>query len=424
MNSPEVENGSPIVARIGLDWSKDHHDLCLLAAGSSQREFSVLEHNPEALWEWAQQLRSRFPTGRVALALEQSRGALFHFFMNFDFLILYPIPPASLAAYRQALHPSGAKNDPGDAGLLLDLLVQHGDHFHPWVPDDPPTRSLRLLVQHRRQLIDLRTQLTNQLTELLKGYFPQALDWAGTLSTMQACDFLRRWPTLAKVQKVSPRRLRNFYQRHGSRHPKIIESRIQQIGQARPLTQDPAILQSSPRMVQALVASLRALIPEMEILDREIKKVFAAHPDKNLYEVLPGAGEVLAPRLLVAFGTDRSRFENAQQLQQFSGIAPVIQRSGQTIWVHHRMACPKFLRQSFHEFAACSIRFCGWARACYEQQRARGKKHHVAVRALAYKWIRILFRCWQTRTPYDEAIYLQSLQRSNPKLLAAIHSST
>jgi transposase len=420
MNDLHQEKDSQVVAWIGLDWSKDQHDLCLLPIGSSKRESSILEHNPKALREWVQRLRVRFPTGRVALALEQSRGALFHFFMDYDFLLLYSIPPASLAAFRKAFHLSGAKNDPGDARLLLDLLLQFSDHFHPWVPDDPATRSLRLLVQHRRQLINLRTRLTNQLTDLLQGYFPQALAWAGALNTLQACDFLSLWPTLTAAQKASSRRLQNFYQRHGCRKTQIMEQRLQQIAQAQPLTHDPAILQSSPRMVQALVASLRALIPQIKSMDDEIKKLFAAHPDKNLFDVLPGAGAVLAPRLLAAFGSDRSRFQNAQQIQHFSGIAPIIKRSGKSIHIHRRLACPKFLRQSFHEFAACSVHFCGWARVFYEQQRSRGKKHHTAVRALAYKWIRILFRCWQTHTPYNEAIYLQSLQRRNSQLLVAI----
>lgn len=420
MNDFSQGKDTQVVAWIGLDWSKDHHDLCLLPANSSKRESSLLKHTPEDLREWAQRLRTRFPNGRIALALEQSRGALFHFLMDYDFFLLYPIPPASLAAFRKAIHPSGAKDDPGDARLLLDFLLQFKDGFHPWMPDDPATRSLRLLVQHRRQLIDLRTRLTNQLTDLLQGYFPQALLWAGALNTLQACDFLSLWPTLAALQKVPPGRLRNFYQRHGCRKMPLIEQRLQQIAQAQPLTHDTAILHSSPRMVQALAASLRTLILQIDPLDCEIKELFAAHPDKELFDVLPGAGAVLAPRLLVAFGTDRSRFQNAQQMQQFSGIAPIVERSGKSIWIHRRLACPKFLRQSFHEFAACSIHFCAWARAFYEQQRARGKKHHTAVRALAYKWIRILFRCWQAHTPYDEAVYLRSLQLRNPQLLAAI----
>ena len=420
MPAQEPTNDAPIVAHIGLDWSKDHHDLCLLAADCCQRESLILEHRPEALQGWVQQLRARFPVGRVAIALEQSRGALFHCLMDYDFLVLYPVPPLSLASYRKTFHPSGAKSDPGDAELLLDLLLKHSDSLRPWLPEDPATRSLRLLVQHRRQLIGIHTRMTNQITELLKGYFPQALEWAGDLTTIQACEFLHRWPTLAKVKKAGPQSLRKFYQRHRCRHPELVEQRIQRVAQALPLTQDPAILLTSPLLVKSLASSLHALIPQITIVEHEIEKLFAAHPDHDLFSAVPGAGAVLAPRLLVAFGADRSRFESAQQVQEFSGIAPVLERSGQSLWVHQRFACSQFIKQTFHEFAASSIHFCGWARDFYDQQRAKGKKHHTAVRALAFKWIRILFRCWQNRTPYQETIYIQSLHQHNSPLIVTL----
>ena len=130
-----------------------------------------------------------------------------------------------------------------------------------------------------------------------------------------------------------------------------------------------------------------------------------------MFNNLPGAGDNLAPRLLSAFGSDRERFTSPLQVLTFFGVAPVTQRSGKTTWTHFRWACPKFLRQSFHEFANHSLRFCDWAKAFYDYQRARGKKHHPAVRALAYKWIRILFRCWKIRQPYDPQLYLTALAR-------------
>jgi transposase len=108
--------------------------------------------------------------------------------------------------------------------------------------------------------------------------------------------------------------------------------------------------------------------------------------------------------LLAAFGADRDRFQTALEVQEFSGIAPVTERSGKAIWVHRRLACPKFLLQTFHEFANCAWRFCAWSKLYYQQQRGRGKDHHAAVRALAYKWIRIMFRCWKDRTPYVDSV--------------------
>ena len=107
-----------------------------------------------------------------------------------------------------------------------------------------------------------------------------------------------------------------------------------------------------------------------------------------------------------------------------SGIAPITKRSGKSCWVHWRWACPKFVRQSFHEYAAQSIRWSGWARAFYDLQRQRGKGHHAAVRSLAYRWIRIIYRCWQQRTPYCEATYCEALVRRKSPLAQILLAQT
>lgn len=136
-----------------------------------------------------------------------------------------------------------------------------------------------------------------------------------------------------------------------------------------------------------------------------------------MFATLPGAGAVLAPPLLVAFGEQRERYADAAAMQKYSGIAPVTERSGNAWWVHRRYQCPKLLRQTFVEWSGASIQKSFWARAYYEQQRQKGKSHNVAVRGLAFKWIRILFRCWQTRTPYDETVYMNALRRRGSSLI-------
>jgi transposase len=162
---------------------------------------------------------------------------------------------------------------------------------------------------------------------------------------------------------------------------------------------------------------LHGLIRAIQVFDDRIAQVFANHADCDVFSSFPGAGDVCAPRLAAAFGTDRSRWESAAELQSYSGIGPVTERSGKTLWVHHRLACPKFVKQTFHEFADQSIRFSRWARAYYDQQRRRGNDHHAALRALAYKWIRILFRCWKDRTPYNEGKYIDALRRRGSPLV-------
>jgi hypothetical protein len=292
-----------------------------------------------------------------------------------------------------------------------------------WQPDDELTRTITLLIEYRRDLVDTRTGLTNQLGSLLKLYYPQALEWAGELATVQACDFLERWPTLEKVQATTPDELRQFYHAHGCRKAELIDQRLRQIANAQPLTRDGAVIAASRSMVQAVISQLPPVLSAIKRMDQQIAELFAQHTDQQLFSSLPGAGAVLAPRLLASCGADRTRFSSAQELQQFSGIAPVIERSGKTCFVHRRFACPKFVRQSFHEYAAQSIRWSPWARVYYQQQRQRGQQHHAAVRSLAFRWIRIIFHCWHSRQTYSEEFYQQALRKRGSGLASLLMAS-
>lgn len=407
-------------AFVGLDWADQKHAVVLQEAGSDQRHRFDLDHTPEALQNWIQSLRDRFGGRPVAIALEQKRGALVYALMHVEFLHLYPVNPVTAAKMREAFHPSGAKDDPRDADLLLDILIAHRRHLRVWTPDDALTRSIQLLTEDRRQVVDERTGLTNQLTAALKMYFPQALEWFGDLHTARACAFLQRWPSLQQLKQATPSSIRKFYKTQGYRGDDKREQLVANIKKAQPLTDDPAVLLAGSMKVQTLVMQIPLLTDAIERYDQKIAVLFDQHDDSTLFGSFPGAGPALAPRLLAAFGSDRDRFEFASQVQEFSGIAPVTEKSGGGLWIHWRLACSKFLRQTFQEFAGRSILQSGWARACYDLLRKRGKSHHAAVRALAYKWIRILFRCWKTRTPYDEAVYCNSLKTRRSPLAAEL----
>lgn len=138
-------------------------------------------------------------------------------------------------------------------------------------------------------------------------------------------------------------------------------------------------------IVKALASQLRILLLSIEQFNQTIEQLFAQMPDANLFVALPGAGEHLAPRLLLAFGEERSRFTTAQDLMQYAGIAPVTERSGKKDWVHWRWSCPKFLRQTFVEWAEQSRQHSFWAKAFYDVQKRKGKTHQEAIRALAFK---------------------------------------
>jgi transposase len=405
-----------LVAWIGLDWAGNQHQISIYDIGSGQVENYALKHSPETLQRWLDDLRKRYNGGKVAVVLEQSRGAVLYALMNCDFVVLYPVNPKALASYRKAFYTSGAKDDPMDATLLMEMVRKHPERFRAWVAEDPDTRSLRLVVEARRKLVNQLTRCTNQLTSHLKSYFPQAIEWAGDLDSRQACDFLLEWPTLEALQQVRPSRLRKFYFNYGRPRVETIQARLEQIKQALPLTEDPAAILAGSLMVRALAAQIRPLIVVIEEFDDEIKRLFQKHPDRQVFESLPGAGAVLAPRLLAAFGVDRERWESAAEIQTLSGIAPVTEQSGKKRFVHRRLACPKFVRQTFHEFAGSSIVWCDWAKAYYDHLIAHGKKRHAALRALAYKWIRILFACWKNHIPYHEETFLKSLARRGSPL--------
>jgi len=404
-------------AFVGIDWADAKHDGCLQAAGSAKRERFQLEHTPEAIDAWVTTLRTRFNGQPVAICLELNKGPLVFALRKYDFLVLFPINPLTWARYREAFTPSRAKDDPTDAELQLELLLTHRDKLQPLNPQSPTMRALEQLVEHRRRVVGDKVRITNRLTSTLKNYFPQVLHWFQDKDTHIFCDFLSRWPTLKAAQLARRATLETFFRDHHVRSEDVIAQRLQAIKAATPLTTDEGVIAPNALLVQALVAQLRVTLHAIADFDTAIAQRAQTHPDFPLFQALPGAGPVFAPRLLVAFGEQRARYASAAELQKYAGIAPVTERSGKKSWVHWRLQCPKFLRQTFVEWAAESIRHSFWAQIYYQQQRDKGKAHQAAVRALAFKWIRILYRCWQDRTPYDESAYLQALNQRGSSLM-------
>lgn len=406
---------SEFAAYVAIDWADKKHFWQLAQAEGQPCEHGELLHTPEAIDTWVAGLLARFP-GSVAVCLEQSRGALVFQLSKFPQLVIYPVHPNTMGLFRQAFFPSGPKGDPSDAGLLLEILLKHRERLRRLEPDTVENRLLLMLVEIRRKLVNERTRQSNRLTAWLKMYFPQPLDWIDNIDSPLGCDFLERWPTLEKLQRARTETLEDFFREHNSRSETRIQERLHAIRTAVPAVKDAALLQAGAAATASLAALLKALNSAIASLDQNIGDQLPRHPEAALFAGLPGAGPVLLPRLTVAFGTRRERFQSAAELAAYSGIAPVTRQSGNSRSVHFRFSCPKFLRQTFHEFAAHSVAKSEWARQFYKQQRDRGKRHHAAVRSLAFKWIRVLFRCWKDRTAYNEARYVESLQkRRGPK---------
>ena len=403
-------------ALVALDWGDTTHSFAWQKTDAATLHRGTLAATPEALHGWLEQLHAACGGRPVALAVEAGRNGLLHALCAHPWLTIYPVHPATSARFRLAFAPSGAKDDAPDAAVILALLRQHRDRLTPFTPDTPAARELAALVAQRRGAVDQRTALVNQLIALLKRVYPQALTLAGgDLAAPLALAFLRRFPCLAAATQAGPARLREFYRRHNVRCAERIEERVTLLAKARPLTADAAILRPAALELVRLLDLLELGARHVAAYDAAIAQAFAAHPKAEIFAALPGAGPVLAPRLLALFGDRVERYPDAAALQKYAGVAPVRERSQGRLWVHWRWAAPKFLRQTLVEWAGQTVPRCAWAKEYYLRQKAAGKGHHAILRALAFKWIRILWRCWKDHVPYDENRYLLRLaQRRSP----------
>ncbi len=412
-NPPNHEPPLP-AAWVGLDWGDKAHAFALHdSCGKS--ETGTITHSAENLHQWLKDLGGRYGGRTVVLAIEASRGPVIHALLEYPWLVIYPINPITSARYRSAFTPSGAKDDLPDAKVLLDLVRLHAGKLRPLEAQDPATIKLSGLVEARRKLVDQRTQAILRLEALLKAYYPQALELAGDLKTEVAMEFLDRWPDLLSLKSAKATTLKRFYHAHQVRSRALIEERLVLIANAKALTTDEARVSVAVLQLRGLLDQLKVFRKHISVFEQEIAEAFALHPDKDLFHNLPGAGKQLSPRLCAAFGTLRTEYPDPASLQKYAGLAPVREKSGGQLWTHWRWGAPTFLRQTFVEWAGQTVRYSEWAAVYYQRMIKKGKKHAGILRALAFKWIRVLWTCWQKRQPYDEARYLKQLiHRKSP----------
>ena len=310
--TPVADSTPPPVAWIGLDWGHKTHAFALHERAGPAQE-GTLPHSAEALHAWLRDLELRCDGRPVALALEASRGAVIHALVQYPWLTIYPINPVTSTRYRNTFTPSGASDDLPDARVLLELARDHTAKLRPLEPQDSQTLELTGLVELRRDTVDRRTQVLNQLTSLLRSDYPQALELVGELDTELAVDFLSRWPDLIALKAAKPGVLKRFYHAHQLRRPELLEARLKLIQNAVALTTETARVRVAVLQLRGLLDPLRAFRKHVALLDAAIKTGFAAHPEAALFRDLPGAGPALAPRLCVAFGTLRTLYSRSGQ---------------------------------------------------------------------------------------------------------------
>lgn len=399
---------------VGIDWADQKHDVCVRLPIGTTKSFKINADTDDVEQLIAE--LARLADGRpVAICLEKSRVRIIYHLMLRENIQLFLVDPKQLARYRESFSSGGAKDDIRDAALLLRLLRERRDELRVFEPDDKLTRLVGQLGHTRRSLVDDRTRLLQQLQSKLKTYNPLPLSLAsGNAKSGLLREIVRRWPDPRKFQRVHPQTLRKLLRRHGLKDAQQIEQQLETIRSKPLVTRDAALIEPLAIQVKAILKQIQTLDEAIGELEKALKSAMQQHPDAELFTALPGAGEALAPRLLAAFGSQRDRYRNADEIGQYSGILPVTKQSGNTKHVSRRRACPKFLRQTFHEFAAGAKQWCTWSKAYYQWLTQEKKmRHHAALRKLASRWIRILFRVWHNRTPYDPNRYLQCLHAKN-----------
>jgi transposase len=341
--------------------------------------------------------------------------------MAYDHIVLYPVNPKSAASFRETFYPSGKKDDPVDSDVLLELIYKHEERLKPLDPADPATRSLVILSEHRRKLVHDVVRTTNRLRANLKSYFPQAFELVGELDSPMSCEFLKEWPSLTEVKRARPATLRKFYHSHGSRSKARIDARLALLPSAVALTNDLAVVESGIAVTRSLVRVITALVESIREIEAHQQSIYSTHPEHDLSDSFPGLGPVFGARIAALLGSDRDRFASHVELQLLTGVAPVTKSSGGrkgVITVHRRLKRSKFLHQTVVEWAGQSIKNSAWARAFYNMKRAAGHGRWAALRALGFKWLRILFRCWKEEIHYDEATHLKALKERGSPVVA------
>jgi transposase len=274
---------------------------------------------------------------------------------------LFPVHPLTVARYRDALTPSRAKDAPTDAELQVALLLKPRDTLTPLQPPSPALRALAHLVASRRRLVGDTVRWTPRLTRALNNDFPQGLQWFPEKDTAIFGAVLSRWPTLTAAPRARRTTLAGCCRAHHVRAVDVIDTRLQAIKRAMARTTDDGVITPTVLLVHALVAHLRVTVPAMADVDTAMAQRAQDHPDFPLFDAVPGAGAVCAPRLLGACGAQRARCTSAAARQTYAGMAPVTERSGTKAWGHWRLPCPTCLRHTCGEWAAASTRHAFWA---------------------------------------------------------------
>lgn len=401
----------------GFDWASEKHDVCVV----DRQGGIVLELSFSDTAEGWARLRERLgPLGKVAFAIETSRGAAVERLLELGRGV-FPMNPKAAERYRDRKKPSGSKTDKIDAWCFAEALRTDGKDWRQLRPEDPATQLLRLLCRDEIALIEQRTALVLQLKQALHEYYPAALEAFDDWTMPSAWELVIQFPTPKALAIAGKRNWQKFLHAQHLYNPTTAAKRLEIFARADKFASPSASVTSAKRLLAvSLARMLRTLDGQIREYRQQIEQAFDDHPDGDLFASLPGGGKKLAPRLLGEVGADREVFQSAEALQCMAGTAPVTKASGKSRVVLFRRGCNKTLRATVHLWVDETRHKCAWADAYYKQKKAQGKSHAQALRCLGQRWLKIVWRMWQDRTPYDEAKHMKSLSRSGSWVLQLV----
>jgi transposase len=390
---------------VGLDWGGAAHAVCVLEreSGAVVDRFEA-HHDAAGLKELARRLARRGTPADLPVAIERPSGLIVDALVAAGHPVV-PIHPNAVKASRPRYRASGAKDDRGDAYLLADLLRTDGHRFRPLAPASDAIRSLRALTRGRDDLVATRVALANQLGSLLDGFWPGAAAIFAEIDSPIALAFLERYPTPASAARLGVKRLAAFLAQHrycGRRSPEELLARLRAAPQG---LAGPDEAEAKGETVRALVAVLVPLVARIAELSARVRHAVAQREDGRILMSFPRAGQICAAAILAELGEDRGRYLTPDQLAAEAGLAPVTRQSGKSRGVGFRWACNRRLRAALTCFADNSRHASAWAADLYARARGRGCRHPHAIRILGRAWLRVLWRAWLDRKPYDPAIH-------------------
>jgi transposase len=403
---------------VGIDWAAEMHAVCVQnAAGEILAEFTI-EHTADGFAALLARLgRLTDDQMLVTVALERPDGRLVDALLEAGYPVV-PVSPNAIKTWRDGEVLSGAKSDAGDAAVIAEYLRLRAHRLRPATPFTAQTKALRTVVRTRDDIVAMRTAATNQLTALLDAHWPGAVKVFADIESPIALEFLTRYPTAKHAAGLGEKRMQAFCVKHGYSGRRSAAELLARLRSAPAGTTDPDLVEAIRDAVLAMVAVLRTLGEARKNLDRSVTAHLGEHPDAAIFTSLPRSGQINAAQVLAEWGDSREAYDSPDAVAALAGLTPVTKASGKYHAVHFRWACNKRFRKAMTTFADNSRHESPWAADIYRRAIQRGHDHPHAVRVLARAWVRVIYRCWIDRTPYDPGRHGNAIKINNPALAA------